>query len=96
MTLASRIDTVTPESLRASGSKKWSTSPGVLGATVAEMDFGVAEPIEHAMRAVLDRGVMSYLPPAEQEQMRQACSDWLTDSYGWSVRWNASDRCPMF
>lgn len=85
MSLTSKIDAVTQESLHAAGSKKWSTSPGVIGATVAEMDFGVSDEIEAAMRSVLDRSVLSYLPAVEQEEMRRACSDWLSDIYGWDV-----------
>lgn len=84
-TLASKIDAMTLESLHASGSKKWWTSPDVIGATVAEMDFGVSHQLDSALRFVLDRDVLSYLPAGEQEKMRQACSAWLSDAYGWDV-----------
>lgn len=38
-------DRTTEDELRARGSQKWSKGgPGVIGAFVAEMDFGVAPP----------------------------------------------------
>lgn len=83
--LGSKIDAITPESLHASGSKKWSTSPDVIGATVAEMDFGVSAEIDSALRGVLDRGVLSYLPAEAQDHMRQACAAWHSDMYGWDI-----------
>ena len=50
-TFAEIADRTTEDELRARGSQKWSKGgPGVIGAFVAEMDFGVAPPIEAALQ----------------------------------------------
>jgi cysteine-S-conjugate beta-lyase len=53
-TFAETADRITADQLRARGSYKWTTGgPGVIGAFVAEMDFGVAPPIEAALLAAV-------------------------------------------
>ena len=48
--LAEIADQTTIEELRARGSVKWTRGgPGVIGAFVAEMDFGAAPPIQAAL-----------------------------------------------
>ncbi|WP_313815489.1 aminotransferase class I/II-fold pyridoxal phosphate-dependent enzyme [Citricoccus sp.] len=75
----------TEEQLRHLGSKKWSTPPGVIGSTVAEMDFGIADEVGEALIARVRNGSVGYLPATEQLVMRQACADWHRDVYGWDV-----------
>lgn len=85
MSLKSKIESLTPDRLQEIGSKKWSTAPGVIGSTVAEMDFGVSEQITASLRALLDEGLVSYLPAHRQNEMVNACAGWLRDAYAWEV-----------
>ncbi len=83
---AETADRTTEEELRARGSFKWAKGgPGVIGAFVAEMDFGVAPPIEAALRDVIGRADLGYLSESAQAAMAAACADWQRERYGWSV-----------
>jgi cysteine-S-conjugate beta-lyase len=83
---AETIDRTTEEELRARGSLKWAVGgPGVIGAFVAEMDFGVAPPIAAALRDVIERGDLGYLSERAESAMAAACAAWQLDRYGWNV-----------
>ena len=59
------IDRTTADELRARGSWKWAKGgPGVIGAFVAEMDFGVAPPVEAALLDVIERRDFGLPQPA--------------------------------
>ena len=74
------------EELRARGSWKWTAgAPGVIGAFVAEMDFGVAPPIEAALRDAIRRADLGYLTERAVAEMADACARWQRDRYGWEV-----------
>ncbi len=57
----------------------------MLGAFVAEMDFGTAPAVEEALREVIARQDFGYLPPSAARQMAEACAAWLADQHGWAV-----------
>jgi cystathionine beta-lyase len=79
-------DRTTEDELRARGSQKWSKGgPGVIGAFVAEMDFGVAPPIEAALLDVVKRADFGYLSERALTEMADACAGWQRDRYGWNV-----------
>ena len=79
-------DQTTEDELRARGSQKWSKGgPGVIGAFVAEMDFGVAPPIEAALLDVIKRADFGYLSEQALAEMAVACAAWQRDRYGWDV-----------
>jgi cystathionine beta-lyase len=79
-------DRTTEDELRARGSQKWSKGgPGVIGAFVAEMDFGVAPPVEAALLDVIKRADLGYLSPRAVTEMAEACAAWQRDRYGWEV-----------
>jgi cystathionine beta-lyase len=79
-------DRTTEDELRARGSQKWSKGgPGVIGAFVAEMDFGVAPPVEAALLDVIRRADFGYLSPRAVTAMADACAAWQRDRYGWDV-----------
>ena len=79
-------DQTTEEELRERGSHKWSKGgPGVIGAFVAEMDFGVAPPIEAALLDVVRRADFGYLSQRAVTDMAVACAAWQRDRYGWDV-----------
>lgn len=86
MTIVSDLDAITVESLRAAGGMKWSRFEGdVLGAFVAEMDFGTAPAVTAALHAAVDAGSFGYLPPALAKAMSAACALWQATAYGWDV-----------
>src|ERR1700728_3046044 len=79
-------DRTTEEELRARGSLKWTKGgPGVIGAFVAEMDFGVAPPIEAALLDVIKRADFGYLSQHALTEMAAACAAWQRERYGWDV-----------
>jgi cystathionine beta-lyase len=83
---AAIADQTTEDELRARGSQKWSRGgPGVIGAFVAEMDFGVAPPIEAALLDVIRRADYGYLTEHAVTEMAVACAAWQRDRYGWDV-----------
>jgi cystathionine beta-lyase len=85
-TFAEIVDQTTEDELRARGSLKWSKGgPGVIGAFVAEMDFGVAPPIEAALLDVIKRADFGYLSEHAMAEMAVACAAWQRDRYGWNV-----------
>ncbi len=85
-TFADTADRITIDELRRRGSVKWTRGePGVIGAFVAEMDFGAAPAIEAALRDVVARADFGYLSEHASAEMAQACADWQRDSYGWTV-----------
>jgi cystathionine beta-lyase len=83
---AELTDLITADELRRRGSLKWNRGgPGVIGAFVAEMDFGAAPAIEQAMREAIARADFGYLSEHAIAEMGQACADWQQASYGWTV-----------
>jgi cystathionine beta-lyase len=85
-TFAEMADRITIEELRRRGSLKWTRGgPDVIGAYVAEMDFGAAPAVEHAMRDVIANADFGYLSDQAIAEMAQACADWQRNSYGWAI-----------
>jgi cystathionine beta-lyase len=85
-TFAEIADRTTEDELRARGSLKWTRGgAGVIGAFVAEMDFGVAPPVEAALLDVVKRADVGYLSQRAAGEMASACADWQRDHYGWPV-----------
>jgi len=90
--LAGSLDRITVAELRRRGGLKWTyAGPDVLGAFVAEMDFGTAPEVDAALREVIARQDFGYLPPATAQRMAEACAAWLADRHGWAVD---PDRIP--
>lgn len=85
-TFAEIADRINEDELRARGSLKWTKGgPGVLGAFVAEMDFGAAPPIEAALLDSVRRADFGYLTERAVADMADACAAWQRDRYGWDV-----------
>ncbi|QGH69153.1 MalY/PatB family protein [Pseudactinotalea sp. HY158] len=78
-------DAITAEQLRAVGGMKWSAFPESVGAWIAEMDFGLAEPIAAALHDAVARGLVGYLPPRLTADLAQAFAGFAVDRYGWAV-----------
>jgi cystathionine beta-lyase len=79
------FDALTETDLRQAGSLKWTAFPDVIGAFVAEMDFGVAPAVKDAVGAALDQGLTGYLPDHLSDALAAATASWYADHYGWTV-----------
>ena len=85
-TFAETADRITAEELYRRGSLKWTRGgPGVIGAFIAEMDFGAAPAISEALRDAVGRADFGYLSDHAAAELAQACAAWQHDSYGWTV-----------
>ncbi len=93
MTFIDEIDGLSLEALEATGATKWAAKNGSIGAFVAEMDFGIAEPIKQALRVAVENGHFGYLPSGLVGDLGNATSDMLAERYGWNVP--ASDVHPV-
>jgi len=79
-------DDQTAAELRAGGGLKWTYfDEDVLGAWVAEMDFGLAPPVAQALHEAVDRGDTGYLYPDVMRRVAEAGSDFWNDRLGWAV-----------
>lgn len=83
--LSDGFDALTETDLRGAGSVKWTAFPDVIGAFVAEMDFGVAPAIKDAIGGALDQGLTGYLPEHLSDALSAATATWYTEHYGWPV-----------
>lgn len=81
-----RFGAFSPETMRARGHLKWAAPvPDVLGADVAEMDFGTAEAVSQSLHTAIEYGLLGYVPPALEQDLSMACADWQRSHFGWSV-----------
>ena len=81
------IDLTVPDldELHRRRSEKWSLHPpDVLSATVAEMDFPIAEPIAQALREAIDRNDLGYAVPADAA-LRSAFASFAARRLAWTV-----------
>jgi len=80
------FDAITRDMLRARGGVKWTRFDGdVIGAFIAEMDFGTAPQVRAALHAAVDAEAFGYLPEAMVEALAAACAGWQSATYGWTV-----------
>jgi cystathionine beta-lyase len=83
--LTAALDQISLAELRRRGSLKWAyAGPEVLGAFVAEMDFGTAPAVQDALRDAMTRYAYGYLTPAAASQMSAVVAAWLAGR-GWAV-----------
>lgn len=84
--LTDRWTATTAEELRERGSLKWSAPPkGVIGAWVAEMDFGTAPAVLDAWAESARRMEFGYPPEAAPRAMAEATAAWYAEHYGWHL-----------
>ncbi|WP_182353968.1 MalY/PatB family protein [Flaviflexus huanghaiensis] len=79
------FDSITPDTLRATGSLKWTAIPGTIGMFVAEMDFGVPPVVSECLRARADSGAIGYLPRRMADDLREATAEHMSAAYSWKV-----------
>ncbi|MGW3974334.1 MalY/PatB family protein [Streptomyces ardesiacus] len=80
-----RLASLTATELARRGSAKWCRVPGALGASVAEMDFGLAGPVRDTLTEAVGKGEFGYFPPELTERLAQATAAYQRDRYGWEV-----------
>ena len=86
MPIVDELDAISIESLRRGGGLKWTRfEDDVIGAFVAEMDFGTAPAVTDALHHAVDAGAFGYLPPRLAREMAEACAAWQSSAYGWNV-----------
>lgn len=76
-------DSITVDSLAAKGGIKWAEDPEVIGAFIAETDFGVAEPIRAALREMDARDLFGYAPAWMVRDLQEATTELYAQEYGW-------------
>ena len=76
-------DRITVEDLVGKGGIKWAEDPEVIGAFIAETDFGVAEPIRRALREMDARDLFGYAPPWMIRDLQQATAELYAREHGW-------------
>src|SRR5256885_11782980 len=89
------FDQVDESVLRFRPGAKWSTAaPGVLPASVADMDLPVAEPVVASLRRYIDMGDFGYPNwPDGVSPLRVAFAYRMKDRYGW---WPEPDQVREF
>lgn len=86
MTTPPDPDAITIDALRVAGGLKWTRFGGdVIGAFVAETDFGTAPCVTAALHEAVDAQRFGYLPDGVAQSMAEACADWQSAAYGWDV-----------
>lgn len=80
-----QLDAITQEQLVATGATRWTLGEDVIGAFVAEMDFGIAAPITQRLHAEVDRAAFGYLPAALAAELQEATAGFLQRRIGWAV-----------
>jgi cysteine-S-conjugate beta-lyase len=79
------VELPTVAELVARGGAKWTREPGALGASVAEMDFGIAPVIVEAVAETARRGELGYLPPPAAEALARTTAEFQWDTFGWEL-----------
>ncbi|GIG26293.1 MalY/PatB family protein [Cellulomonas denverensis] len=85
MTFTTDADLRTPDQLRDGGSLKWTAFPGMIGAFVAEADFGTAPAVTTALHAAVDGGRLGYPAPGDIAATSAAFAGYAEAQYGWRV-----------
>jgi cystathionine beta-lyase len=80
------IASFSTDDLRARPGIKWHRfADDVLPAWIAEMDYGVAEPIERVLRRLTDEAFYGYEPPNLPAALAEAFADHMHERFGWQV-----------
>ena len=87
------LDAISQDQLIATGATRWTLGDDVIGAFVAEMDFGIAPPILERLHQEVDRAGFGYLPDAMVAELQRSTVDALRRRTGWSV--DPGDVHPM-
>lgn len=80
-----RMDAITVDRLRQQGGSKWGRYPDLLGAWIAEMDFGVAPAVKGAMRAFVENEAYGYPTFTDRSEMARALAEFSARRHGWQI-----------
>lgn len=80
-----QLDAITQDDLIAAGATRWARGGDVIGAFVAEMDFGVPAAVTERLHAEVDRGAFGYLPAPLAAELQHATAAYLQRQTGWTV-----------
>jgi cystathionine beta-lyase len=83
--LDDRFDAVSVAALRDRRSEKWLVPDGTLSASIAEMDFEIAEPIRRAIAHSVSASQLGYAERTERISVRDAFAARLKDRYAWTI-----------
>lgn len=78
------IDAISIEQLQSVGSDKWTRYPGCIGAFIAEMDYGLAPCVVHAIKEASEHCRLGYIPAPWKDKVARSCAAWQ-QRYGWDV-----------
>lgn len=85
MPTPAELDAITQDDLLAGGATRWSRGGDVIGAFVAEMDFGIAAPITARLHQEVERGAFGYTPARLVTELQQATAGFLRRRTGWEI-----------
>lgn len=74
-----------PEHMARKNTAKWGAFPGMIGAWIAEMDFGIPPAVADTLQRCATEGTCGYLLPAAAQQTREAAAAWLAKRHHWQV-----------
>lgn len=80
-----QLDAITQDDLVAAGATRWARGGDVIGAFVAEMDFGVPAAVTERLHTEVERGAFGYLPARLATELREATAAFLQRQTGWAV-----------
>lgn len=78
-------DQISIEDLRAIGGAKWSRFPDRIGASIAEMDFGIAPEIEARILTYASSKQHGYATPPWPQHVAEAFAGFAERRYGWTI-----------
>lgn len=85
MPMTAELDAITQADLIATGATRWVRGGDVIGAFVAEMDFGIAAPIIGRLHHEVDLAGFGYLPDHLVTELQRATAGFLHRRTGWEV-----------
>ena len=85
MPTSAELDAITQDDLLATGATRWARGDDVIGAFVAEMDFGTAGPVTARLHDEVERGAFGYTPARLVTELQQATAGFLRRRTGWEV-----------
>lgn len=84
----------TPDELRSRRIRKWDDEPGMLGAWIAEADFGVAPPIRRSLERLTADEMLTYTPLSMIADLRAATAEYMERRYRWRIEPAAVEPVP--
>ena len=85
MPTPAELDAITQDDLLATGATRWARGDDVIGAFVAEMDFGTADPVTARLHHEVERGAFGYTPARLVTELQRATAGFLRRRTGWEV-----------